>query len=91
MIDDPLNDTAALLVIEVMCGLIGGMTPLNPENRPFFLRFFKNGKIESYMVSFTLLLVCIRHSRNLISQLTNYCSDSSYRTFLYLWELQNCR
>ena len=59
IINDPLNDASALLVIEVMCSLIGGTAPLNPQARPFCLRFFKNGKVEPYLMSFTLLLVCL--------------------------------
>ena len=63
IIDNPLSDTSALLVIEVMCGLIGGTAPLNPQEHPFCLRFFKNGKIKPYLMTFTLLVVCVRTSR----------------------------
>jgi len=91
IIDNPLSDTSALLVIEVMCSLIGGTAPLNPQERPFCLHFFKNRKIEPYlMMVCSHLRVTIWFCNGLITVQDNHIghlhASGNYRTridFLY--------
>ena len=44
-------------IVEVVTGIVGGKRPLNPKKRAFYLRYFKDGKILTCLVSYALLLV----------------------------------
>ena len=43
--------------IEFVCDLLAGRSKLNPKKRPFCLRFFKNGRVETYVISYAVLVV----------------------------------
>ena len=70
-----MNPCGHFPFIELVCNLLAGKR-LNPKKRPFCLRFFKNGRVETYVISYAMLVVSplSKGRLNLDTTFTRTCS-----------------